>query len=751
MTEAAGPIGYQGILLGIPEPTTRLAATTAGTKEFKKGDGTAAIEPTGKLWLKTGWEVFRHLRISQLTSDAARKSVVVGGPGSIDLGCLRFYYGATALKLVPSYALEGEGVDAKPVGAAALFDWTLAGPMTVVEPVLTVGFEAPVVANGFSLASGSRAPEFDAETWKLELSIDGTNWKEVETAGPSTDLPSARRTEGPVRKFLFAQEAATAAEERADSNAALTRAMEAEAAAMSVAVQETEKKLGSLLERGQGEILLEEVEAGEGGAPVDLEGTLGEAGAGAPVGIQERQVAVVAEDDEEETQIAGLVLGGASGEGEVVGGVLGEAAGGGTEEGGGGDLVAAALGGREGFQTGAGRGQPLRALRFQPLLLAEEGEVLEVGKLVFFAAGVPQSMEGARIVSVGAADLPYGAAGGLLDYGRLGTSWRSPWKKAGRRGEVLITLPGRLGSSLDAFSFLTGSDAAAAPVRWRLLGSSDGKTWRILQSQVSSDATIPTTAWTQTRVYPFAGRQASKIARKNPFQKTLPEAGKTCMDADVLRMVEEALTLGQRPAFFYAPGRTQFDAATNTCRYSQEEDGTEVVATFHTGLDGTTEVEDVMKRGRDSRRGTSSRAKQVAPTPFQSSTSEEEEQEAFPGAPTEVARGYKFYRLRATEEASLRALRLFAGRTELDLLSPELGAKVWDPTGSWGGSVRDIAWTAGGTGKGWVGRTLSIGFKEPVAVDAYSVVIDGAGGPRSWKFEGSTNGVYWEPVAARRT
>ncbi len=229
------------------------------------------------------------------------------------------------------------------------------------------------------------------------------------------------------------------------------------------------------------------------------------------------------------------------------------------------------------------------------------------------------------------------------------------------------------------------------------------------------------------------------------------------MDGGLLRRVEEALALGATPAFFYAPSGHQYDAATNSCRYTQEEDGTEVVATFRTGLDGSTEVEDVKKiRRTPSKKAGPARAKLIAPTPFESSTSEEEEGSAFPGAArgaaTEARQGYKFYRFRvldAAGEKSIRALRLFSGRAELDLLRPELGAKVWDPTGAWNGSIRDITWAAGGTGKGWTGRALILGFREPVAVDRYSFVAAGVSdGPRSWKLEGSTNGVYWEPVTA---
>jgi hypothetical protein len=434
---------------------------------------------------------------------------------------------------------------------------------------------------------------------------------------------------------------------------------------------------------------------------------------------------------------------------------------------------------------------PVQYLRFQPLALGARGKSLRLGKLAFFGpAGLITNVKGAAITTLNGTDRLFERAGAptaaaVFDYHSL----ESEWIDSGL-GTLLIALAEP--QQLTAFALLTGSDPAAAPVKWRLEGSADGRSWMPLHTQIGSPATLPTTPFTQSLVYPF---ESGKAPYRIPalFELSLTAAGKRCDDPALLETVYHEMATDAAPRLFNPVAAKPSGAM---CEYRQADD-TLVRVAFQTDLTGGSRVKTLEVVGTPRARTTSWEEEDLwtgrpritrglQPPPRIPSPLDERGfgladrpgpneisslQEVFT-LPLKQADGFidvyspqitkkddaatptvKYVRFRCTKTrgagggVALGSFALWARRgQELELRR----ATASNPMGKWSGTVEDLA-ENNSAARGFrdaAGTPLVIAFPEPVPVAGFSWKTPAAAGtettdPVRWKLEGSANGTYW--------
>jgi len=109
--------------------------------------------------------------------------------------------------------------------------------------------------------------------------------------------------------------------------------------------------------------------------------------------------------------------------------------------------------------------------QFEPLRVRGDEQVVEVAEIVLANNGWHVSTSGAEVST------PLGATDGfLLIDGNLSSVWIDM-----KLEPITIKLPEP--TSVDGFGFVTGSESARDPVRWKFRGSLDGFMWTTLQDQ----------------------------------------------------------------------------------------------------------------------------------------------------------------------------------------------------------------------------------------------------------------------------
>jgi hypothetical protein len=216
-------------------------------------------------------------------------------------------------------------------------------------------------------------------------------------------------------------------------------------------------------------------------------------------------------------------------------------------------------------------------IRFRPIALRGGAQAIGpmINKMALYNGTEQLSFTGPAVQISTPTGTDTNTATNVFDYFSKNTNW-SDTSMMGLYMKV-----GAAPIEITGFTFLTGTSSPERdPVRWVLEGSSDGTVWQLLHDQSASDYAVPTDRAKQLPLFTFDPSQPAPTV-PSIYEKRISSCGSSCADPTILEMVSKATAAS---GTFFSPDSYAYDAGANSCLYRQANDGSKLLVTFSTNL-----------------------------------------------------------------------------------------------------------------------------------------------------------------------